>query len=54
MMVTPAHAVIVEPFLADLRACVATLKETLPTPEGAAVPIINQQLLPPPAGANLL
>ena len=36
LMVTPAHAAVVEPFLADLRAAVAELAETKPVPEGAA------------------
>ena len=36
MMVTPSHAAIVEPFLADLRACMKDLEETKPLPEGAA------------------
>ena len=36
MMVTPAHAAIVEPFLADLRAGDLDLAATKPTPEGAA------------------
>ena len=35
-MVTPAHAAVVEPFLADLRACVASLKAGEPAPEGSA------------------
>lgn len=36
LMVTPAHEAVVLPFLADLRACVASLKETKAVPEGAA------------------
>jgi len=36
LMVTPAHAAVVEPFLADLRVAVAELAETKPVPEGAA------------------
>ena len=35
-MVTPAHAQVVEPFLIDLRACVASLKSGEPAPEGSA------------------
>jgi sphinganine-1-phosphate aldolase len=35
-MVTPAHAPIVEVFLTDLRACVASLKSGEPAPEGSA------------------
>jgi glutamate/tyrosine decarboxylase-like PLP-dependent enzyme len=36
LMVTPAHAPVVDAFLADLRECVATIESTKPTPEGAA------------------
>lgn len=36
LMVTPAHATVVDEFLGDLRACVASLEATRPTPEGAA------------------
>jgi glutamate/tyrosine decarboxylase-like PLP-dependent enzyme len=36
MMVTPAHARVVEPFLADLRACAASLTSGEPAPEGSA------------------
>ncbi len=36
VMVTPAHARIVEPFLADLKACAAALTEGKPPPEGSA------------------
>jgi len=36
LMVTPAHAPVVDEFLADLRACVSTIESTKPTPEGAA------------------
>jgi glutamate/tyrosine decarboxylase-like PLP-dependent enzyme len=36
LMVTPSHARIVEPFLADLRACVKETAETKTQPEGAA------------------
>ncbi len=36
LMVTPAHAAIVERFLADLRECTEKIRETKPTPEGAA------------------
>jgi glutamate/tyrosine decarboxylase-like PLP-dependent enzyme len=36
MMVTPAHAAVVEPFLADLRACAASLARGEPAPEGSA------------------
>jgi glutamate/tyrosine decarboxylase-like PLP-dependent enzyme len=36
IMVTPAHARIVEPFLADLAACTASLKAGQPPPEGSA------------------
>jgi glutamate/tyrosine decarboxylase-like PLP-dependent enzyme len=35
-MVTPAHEAIVEPFLADLKACVASLQSGEPAPEGSA------------------
>jgi sphinganine-1-phosphate aldolase len=35
-MVTPAHAPVVEAFLADLRGCVASLKSGEPAPEGSA------------------
>jgi glutamate/tyrosine decarboxylase-like PLP-dependent enzyme len=36
LMVTPAHAKVVEPFLADLRACAAGLTRGEPAPEGSA------------------
>ncbi len=36
LMVTPAHAPVVDAFLSDLRECVATIESTKPTPEGAA------------------
>ncbi len=36
LMVTPAHAKIVAPFLEDLRACAAALKRGEPAPEGSA------------------
>ncbi|NMO18666.1 aspartate aminotransferase family protein [Pyxidicoccus fallax] len=36
LMVTPAHAKVVEPFLADLRACAAGLASGEPAPEGSA------------------
>jgi glutamate/tyrosine decarboxylase-like PLP-dependent enzyme len=36
LMVTPAHARVVEPFLADLKACAAALREGKPPPEGSA------------------
>jgi glutamate/tyrosine decarboxylase-like PLP-dependent enzyme len=36
LMVTPAHARVVEPFLADLRACAASLARGEPAPEGSA------------------
>lgn len=36
IMVTPAHARIVEPFLADLSACAAALRAGQPPPEGSA------------------
>ena len=36
LMVTPSHARIVEPFLADLRACMKEIVETRAQPEGAA------------------
>ena len=36
LMVTPAHAAVVDEFLGDLRACVASIEATRPTPEGAA------------------
>lgn len=36
LMVTPAHAGIVDRFLADLRECTERIRETQPTPEGAA------------------
>jgi glutamate/tyrosine decarboxylase-like PLP-dependent enzyme len=36
LMVTPAHAAIVDEFLGDLRACVGELAATRPVPEGAA------------------
>jgi glutamate/tyrosine decarboxylase-like PLP-dependent enzyme len=36
LMVTPAHAAVASEFLSDLRACVADLESTRPTPEGAA------------------
>ncbi len=35
-MITPAHAPIVDEFLADLRGCVASLKSGQPAPEGSA------------------
>jgi glutamate/tyrosine decarboxylase-like PLP-dependent enzyme len=36
LMVTPAHAAVVDAFLADLRECVSAIETTRPTPEGAA------------------
>lgn len=36
LMVTPAHERVVEPFLADLRACAASLARGEPAPEGSA------------------
>ncbi len=36
LMVTPAHAKIVEPFLEDLRTCAAALKRGEPAPDGTA------------------
>lgn len=36
LMVTPAHAPVVDDFLSDLRACVDGLAATRPVPEGAA------------------
>jgi glutamate/tyrosine decarboxylase-like PLP-dependent enzyme len=36
LMVTPAHAAVVDEFLRDLRECVASIESTRPTPEGAA------------------
>jgi glutamate/tyrosine decarboxylase-like PLP-dependent enzyme len=36
LMVTPAHAPVVDDFLADLRACTSELAATRPVPEGAA------------------
>lgn len=36
LMVTPAHTRIAEPFLADLRACAASLTRGEPAPEGSA------------------
>ena len=36
LMVTPAHAAVVEPFLGDLRACAAGLLNGEPAPEGSA------------------
>ncbi len=36
LMVTPAHAAVVEPFLADLRACAASLASGEPAPDGSA------------------
>lgn len=36
LMVTPAHAAVVEPFLADLRACAASLARGEPAPDGSA------------------
>jgi glutamate/tyrosine decarboxylase-like PLP-dependent enzyme len=36
MMVTPAHAKVVEPFLNDLRACAAGLTSGEPAPDGSA------------------
>ena len=36
LMVTPAHAAVVDDFLVDLRACVDELAATKPVPEGAA------------------
>jgi sphinganine-1-phosphate aldolase len=36
LMVTPAHAKVVEPFLADLRECAAGLASGAPAPEGSA------------------
>jgi len=36
VMVTPAHARVVDPFLADLKACAAALSEGKPPPEGSA------------------
>ncbi|WP_256561130.1 pyridoxal phosphate-dependent decarboxylase family protein [Pyxidicoccus xibeiensis] len=36
LMVTPAHAKVVEPFLADLRECAASLASGAPAPEGSA------------------
>jgi hypothetical protein len=35
-MVTPVHATVVEPFLADLRACAASLASGEPAPDGSA------------------
>jgi glutamate/tyrosine decarboxylase-like PLP-dependent enzyme len=36
LMITPAHAAVVDEFLGDLRGCVASIEATRPTPEGAA------------------
>ncbi|WP_426753584.1 pyridoxal phosphate-dependent decarboxylase family protein [Myxococcus sp. Y35] len=36
LMVTPAHATVAEPFLADLRECAASLASGAPAPEGSA------------------
>jgi glutamate/tyrosine decarboxylase-like PLP-dependent enzyme len=36
LMVTPVHATVVEPFLADLRACAASLASGEPAPDGSA------------------
>ncbi len=36
LMVTPAHAAVVEPFLADLRVCAASLARGEPAPDGSA------------------
>ncbi len=36
LMVTPAHEKIVEPFLADLRACTESLQRGEPAPDGSA------------------
>ncbi|WIG98539.1 aminotransferase class V-fold PLP-dependent enzyme [Myxococcus sp. SDU36] len=36
LMVTPAHAKVAEPFLADLRACAGSLANGEPAPEGSA------------------
>ena len=36
LMVTPAHAQVVEPFLQDLRACAASLASGAPAPDGSA------------------
>ena len=36
LMVTPAHAAVAEPFLADLRDCTAALARGEPAPEGSA------------------
>ncbi|WP_309894622.1 aminotransferase class V-fold PLP-dependent enzyme [Archangium sp.] len=36
LMVTPVHATVVEPFLADLRTCAASLASGEPAPDGSA------------------
>lgn len=36
LMITPAHALIADQFLADLRACAASLQRGEPAPEGSA------------------
>lgn len=52
LMVTPAHAAVVEPFLADLRACAARLASGEPAPDGSAAMYGMLGALPDPREAE--
>ncbi|WNG34815.1 aspartate aminotransferase family protein [Archangium violaceum] len=52
LMVTPAHAAVVEPFLADLRACAASLSSGEPAPDGSAAMYGMLGALPDPKEAE--
>ncbi|QRK04273.1 aspartate aminotransferase family protein [Archangium violaceum] len=52
LMVTPAHAAVVEPFLADLRACAAHLASGEPAPDGSAAMYGMLGALPDPKEAE--
>ncbi|HYO72498.1 MAG TPA: aminotransferase class V-fold PLP-dependent enzyme [Archangium sp.] len=52
LMVTPAHAAVVEPFLADLRACAASLASGEPAPDGSAAMYGMLGALPDPKDAE--
>ncbi|WNG45263.1 aspartate aminotransferase family protein [Archangium minus] len=52
LMVTPAHAAVVEPFLADLRACAASLASGEPAPDGSAAMYGMLGALPDPKEAE--
>ncbi|PTL77915.1 aspartate aminotransferase family protein [Vitiosangium sp. GDMCC 1.1324] len=52
LMVTPAHAAVVEPFLSDLRACAASLASGEPAPDGSAALYGMLGSLPDPKDAE--